>query len=129
MTRMRQRKNNRNVYEGQPRDSKGRYASWGLAGDGITEWTETLERTLLSGTSDEVLVAAKKLMAAVNRVPSLTTIEAERIRSVIESRGAELVPTDLWLELDLRCRNASAFAKDLRNTIDKKRLTARARRG
>ena len=129
MTLKQQRKDNIDVYEGQPRDSKGRYASWGLAGDGIDEWAETLERKLRSGISDEVLVAAKQLGAAVNRVPSLTVDEAERIRSIIESRGAEVIPTDLWLELDLRCRNASVFAKDLRNIIDKKRLSAGARRG
>lgn len=125
---MQQTTGQENVYDGQPRDDKGRYASWGLAGDGITESAMVLEQLLDGGTTAEILTVAQKLVAAVNRVPTITPAEAQQILSVIDSFGAGPIPTDIWLDLDRACRNASSSAKDQRATIDKKRLTARAQR-
>jgi len=118
----------KNLYKGQPRDDKGRYASWGLAGDGITESARVLEQQLDGGTTAEIVTAAQKLAAAVNRVPTITPAEARQIMSVINSFGAKPIPTDIWLDIEQACRNASSTAKDQRATIDKKRLTARAQR-
>ncbi|MDE0578833.1 MAG: hypothetical protein OXI29_03070 [bacterium] len=125
---MQQTTDQSNVYEGQPRDDKGRYASWGLAGDGIKESAEVLEQKLDGGTTVEIVTAAQKLVAAVNRVPTITSAEAQQILSVINSFGAGPIPTDIWLDLDRACRNASSSAKDQRATIDQKRLTARTQR-
>ncbi|MCY3637189.1 MAG: hypothetical protein OXH23_16430 [bacterium] len=125
---MQQTTDQSNVYEGQPRDAEGRYSSWGLAGDGIRESAEVLEQQLAGGTTSEIVTAAQKLVAAVNRVPTITPGEAQHILSVINSFGAGPIPTDTWLDLDRACRNASSFAKDHRSTIDRKRLTARAQR-
>ncbi|MCQ3810601.1 MAG: hypothetical protein KTV68_08620 [Acidimicrobiia bacterium] len=125
---MPQTKDHENVHEGQPRDSKGRYASWGLAGDGINESAKVLEHKLVSGSTAEIVAASQHLIAAVNRVPTLTPLEAEQISSVAKTFGAGAIPTDIWLELDRACRNASSSARDHRATIDKKRLTARAQR-
>ena len=118
----------KNTYEGQPRDSKGRYASWGLAGDGIAESAELLEQVLADGTTADIVTAAQRLIAAVNSVPTLTPTEAEQIASVIKSPGANIIPTGVWLDLDRACHNASSSAKDQRIAINKQRLTARAQR-
>ena len=125
---MPQTKDQENVHEGQPRDSKGRYASWGLAGDGISESAQVLEHKLVSGSTAEIVNAAQQLVAAVNRVPVITPAESQQILAVIDSFGAGAIPTDIWLDLDRACRNASSSARDHRATIDKKRLTARAQR-
>lgn len=125
---MQQTDGQQNLYEGQPRDDKGRYASWGLAGDGIRESAEVLEQQLAGGTTAEIVTAAQRLVTAVNRVPTITSGEAQQILSVINSFGAGPIPTEIWLDLDRACRNASSSAKDQRATIDKKRLTARAQR-
>lgn len=125
---MQQTTDQSNVYEGQPRDDEGRYASWGLAGDGITESAEVLEQQLDGGTTAEIVTAAQKLVAAVNRVPTITLAEARQVMSVINSFGAGPIPTDIWLDLDRACRNASPSAKDHRSTINRKRLTSRAER-
>lgn len=125
---MQQTTDQSNVYEGQSRDAEGRYASWGLAGDGITESAEVLELQLAGGTTAEIVTAAQKLVAAVNRVPTITPAEAQQILAIINSFGAGPIPTDIWLDLDRACRNASSSLKDQRATIDKKRLTARVQR-
>ena len=125
---MQQTNDQGNLYEGQPRDDKGRYASRGLAGDGITESADVLEQQLDGGTTAEIVTAAQKLAAAVNRVPTITPAEARQILSVINSFGARPIPTDIWLDLDRACRSTSSSAKNQRATIDKKRLTARAQR-
>ncbi|MCY4135757.1 MAG: hypothetical protein OXG30_12730 [bacterium] len=87
-----------------------------------------LEQQLDGGTTAEIVTSAQKLAAAVNRVPTITPAEARQILSVINSFGAGPIPTDIWLDLDRACRNASPSAKDQRVTIDKKRLTSRAQR-
>lgn len=97
--------NNENA--NQPRDTDGRFASWGQAVDGIDEATTALEQRILSGTTDEVEGAAQRLLAAVDRVPTLTQSEAERISTAIQRPKGDPISTGIWSALDLRCRNAS----------------------
>lgn len=118
----------KNANKNQPRDTKGRFASWGLAGDGIDEAAAALEEQLLGGTTAEIEDTAERLLAAVNRVPTLTLSEARRISTMIKPPKGSPIPTGIWLDLDLRCRNASSTANDTRDTINEKRLTARAKR-
>lgn len=125
---MTQTEGEENHYVGQPRDAKGRYASWGLAGDGINEAVVMLEEELLTGTTADITDAARRLVAAVDRVPTLTIPEAQQVLSAISSSGAGLIPTDIWIELERACLNASSSANGARDTINKKRLTARAKR-
>ena len=104
----------KNTDDNRPRDTEGRftYASWGQDDYSVEEATEALEQMLLSGTTDETIHAAQRLLDAVNLVPILTQSEAKRIAAAIESPHGSPIITDIWADLDLRCRNAPPAADD-----------------
>ena len=77
----------------QPRDARGRFISFGLAGDGIPEAADALEDALDSGPTAYISEASARLLAVIGRVPRLSTVEAERIRALLKMRGAKAIPT------------------------------------
>ena len=113
------------VAGGQPRDIKGQFDTWGLAGDGIDEATEAFAEAVQTGTTAPVEETAWRLVGTIRRVPTLTPGEAEAIAQTMKQPGADPVPTGLWLELHRACRNSSTSEDDWRGSTNKRRLNAR----
>ncbi len=91
--------------QSQPRDAKGRFVSLLPSADDIAEATNKLEQLLKFGLSEEIVNSSEELAALVSRVPALTPAQATHISTIIKPPNGDPIPTDIWEDLDLACRN------------------------
>ena len=112
----------------QPRDSKGRFLSHGLMGDGLADAISALHAALDHGTVEEIEQYSRTLVVALGRSAGATPDEAKSLGLVIAHRAREMIPTSDWFSIERAAANASPSTEAIRSEINHRRLTARASR-